>query len=183
MVLQADAVDDRTLANAVGNHGRIGAAPRRVDVPRLLGGFVDDEFMLGEILPSALEAPFHQIILEEELGAPTALILPLVIPQQCLVNDLHAMDLTGIASGDLRKTLFQQTLDLCHVVVLDPSGRPLVVVQAMELRRDVLFPAVLQTKIGRRPAIDFLTVLGKPKRAGPGYAKYIFAGCFSRSYN
>ena len=183
MVLQADAVDDRTLANAVGNHGRIGAAPRRVDVPRLLGGFVDDEFMLGEILPCTLEAPFHQIILEEELSAPPSLILPLVIPQQCLVNDLHAMNLTGIAGGNLRKTFFQQTLDLGHVVVVDLSRRPLVVVQAMELRRGVLFPAVLQTKIGRGPAIDFLTVLGKPKRAGPGYAKYIFAGCFNRSCN
>ena len=101
MVLQADTVDDRSLADAVGDNGGIGAAPRRVNIPRLLGGFVDDEFILREIFAGALEAPFHQIILEEELGAPTALILPFTVPQQRFVNDLHAVDLPGIAGGDL----------------------------------------------------------------------------------
>ena len=39
----------------------------------------------------------------------------------------------------------------------------------MELGRDVLFPAILQTKIRRGPTIDFFAVLGKPKRARPGF--------------
>ena len=156
VILQADRVDGRALAQRALDEHIVLAAVVAEGIPDFLRRLVDDQLVVREVPAGGLEAPLNDLWIMEKLG--------LVPGAEHLVDDLPAVDAVCAVLGKLAHALLQVVPDLARAG-RQPVGRPAVVVQAVRLGRNAVLIAEVQAQVDRRPAVNRLAVGGEAQPA------------------